>query len=553
MRFVLAGVLFMTAAVGLTRQPRSCPHVVEGFVKDENGNALVDARVLIAGTQLGAPTDAKGYYRIRVRCEQAATASQVRFLRIGYEQASRALSLGQDSVVRIDVALKPMSVFIGVTVITIPDAEEFARRTPRYAEFRSAPAAATIGGPFDRVSFTAVRHFLKGRELPPANAFGVDGLIQHPDVGWPSRAKAADVALVVDEMPAPWAPERTLVRASLISRPSTKQRAPRNTVFVIDGSGSLWHLVPRVRQAISHATATLDERDRVSIIAFRGPRSVLLSGASGTERARIRAALDSVEDGGVNAAETNVLTLAERTAQSSARPGLETRIVLITDEGGIGHPLGSDNLIADVRRIRANGMRVDVVRLDDDAPSDRMGAIALGGGGNVLDGSRDASLHASLGRVFDVAIPLRATQPSFKLEFDGRRVARWRCLNDIGERETSSMGRKLETLYAGASVTVVCETEPRGANTAATNTRVTATYLDRIGVKHSLDADSSPDSLLRDETRLIAHAAGFGLWLANPAALGQWNADSVAAGIDDRAGYGAELRRFARVAKERRR
>jgi hypothetical protein len=171
------------------------------------------------------------------------------------------------------------------------------------------------------------------------------------------------------------------------------------------------------------------------------------------------------------------------------------------------------------------------------------------GAGELLGGTDDAAVNTALGRVFGMTMPVRATRPQLTLRFDPRRVARWRCLNDIDGRKDITAKSATTRLYAGESVSVLCEVEPVAWTGAASETRVSATYIDAGGMTQTLTAAAAPDASLHRETRLLADLAAFGLWLRQPAELAPMTVDSVGIALDDPGGFADELRRLVQSAK----
>lgn len=551
---VAAIVLLAGTSFSAPRQDaRACPYTIEGRVTGSEG-ALQDARVLIVGMPIGTATDTAGRYRLTVSCAmQHGPDATVRVLHIGYNQATHPIVFGAEQTIHLDVGLHVASTMMMGEVVTVVGADR-PMRPVRYGELRSpSPPSITIRGPYDHASYSAIQRFLLDGEPPPPEAFDVEGLIEHVPLSWPPKANDAPMALAVDEIAAPWASGRRIVRASLLARPGRRFGKPRNVVLVMDAGGLRWHDTPDVSEALGDVVEQLDERDRVSIVAYNGPHGTVLSAASGADHARIRTAIDSVTQGPVNP-EKNILRIVEDEVKRGAGAGRESRVVILSDATYIREELGSPDIVEDAHRLRALGARVDVLA---EAGIEHISAQVLSkqGGGKILQGTDRQALRGALGSVFGVDLALRASRPEFVLDFDPRKVARRRCLNDVGGlagKPPRSVDPEL--IFAGRSLSVLCEIE-LASGASSGEVTVTARYRDPAGATRSLTADALPDTSLHDESRFLADVAGFGLLLRRDDTNG-WSLADLAAdvrttgGAPARTGYVAELGRLIDAASK---
>jgi Ca-activated chloride channel homolog len=535
-----------------------CPVWLEGRATEAAGGAPVEhVAVSVRDARIEVTTDEWGRYRIVLSCEQVRPRVELSFRRLGYITINRSVTVANSSTIRVDAPLERMAIGLMGTVVVDEDDDRPARPI-RYAEFRAGTSiAVTIGDPFDRRSFSTVRRFLWDREIPPRDAFGIEGLIAHFPMQWPARANRASMALTLDEIPAPWKSSHRLLRASLMASPARRRGPPRNIVFIVDASGMLWYRHSPLRDALADVVGALDSLDRVSILTFDGPTDEVLVGARGDQHARIRSALDSLDIGGRK--RPGLVALAADAARAGAGAGRETRLLVITGSELPFTDVGSSGLVEAAARLHGEGLRLDVLRLERGEGDGSVGTLARAGGGRVFNGASDAELHRSLAQILGIELPVRATRPQFELRFDPAVIARWRCLNDVGEA-TQSAGRRSRatTLYAGGSVTLLCETElVPGSRGRGAGASIGATYRDADGTLHGLNGIAAPDTALHEDTRLLASVAAFGLLLQGPNGAGTWSFDSAAASATrlasrDRGGYLAELIRMVELAKKAR-
>jgi TonB-linked SusC/RagA family outer membrane protein len=112
-----AGVcVVLAAASALRAQPPAAPTVIEGTVRDAgSGAGLPNAQVFVAGTQLGASTNAAGAYRI---VNAPAGSVQVRVRLLGFAQASQAVTVAPGATARADFGLQRSAVQLDMVVTT---------------------------------------------------------------------------------------------------------------------------------------------------------------------------------------------------------------------------------------------------------------------------------------------------------------------------------------------------------------------------------------------------------------------------------------------------
>ncbi|MDQ6478715.1 mucoidy inhibitor MuiA family protein [Dyadobacter sp. LHD-138] len=85
---------------------------VSGFVKDQENNALAGVSILIKGTNIGAVTDANGFYQISIPPNLANNQAVLTFTFIGYQTQTRGITSS-----RMDVLLRPEISALNETVV----------------------------------------------------------------------------------------------------------------------------------------------------------------------------------------------------------------------------------------------------------------------------------------------------------------------------------------------------------------------------------------------------------------------------------------------------
>ncbi|HXU81988.1 MAG TPA: VWA domain-containing protein [Polyangia bacterium] len=249
---------------------------------------------------------------------------------------------------------------LGLFLASVPFACSLARRGPMPRVVASAPAepspagtsgesyqhlpdspflataespVSTFGVDVDTASYANIRRYLVDGQLPPADAVRIEELVNYFHYLLPEPEGDQAVAVVSEVNACPWAPAHRLLRIGLKARTlAREQRPPRNLTFLIDVSGSMDspRKLPLLKRALGLLADGLDERDRVSIVVYAGAEGLALPPTPGSERARLRAALQSLEAGGSTNGGAG-LVLAYRVNAEAATPGSSNRVILATD------------------------------------------------------------------------------------------------------------------------------------------------------------------------------------------------------------------------------
>lgn len=115
MRRRVAGVLVPIFLAVLPTMARA-QGTVTGRVTDAGtGTPIADARVLIVGTTIGAPTTADGRYTLR---NVPAGQAEVRVLRIGYGEQKKPVAIVAGQSVTVDFAIQPVAISLAPMVVT---------------------------------------------------------------------------------------------------------------------------------------------------------------------------------------------------------------------------------------------------------------------------------------------------------------------------------------------------------------------------------------------------------------------------------------------------
>ena len=131
----------------------------------------------------------------------------------------------------------------------------------------------------------------------------------------------------------PWNADHRLVRIGLKAREIPTDKLPEsNLVFLIDVSGSMWGptRLDLVKSSLKLLVNNLREKDKVAIVVYAGNASVKLESTPGSDKQKIRDAIDELTSGGSTAGGAGI-QLAYKVAKQNFLPKGNNRIILCSD------------------------------------------------------------------------------------------------------------------------------------------------------------------------------------------------------------------------------
>jgi Ca-activated chloride channel family protein len=321
----------------------------------------------------------------------------------------------------------------------------------------------------DTGSYANVRRFLNGGQLPPQDAVRLEELVNYFPYAYPLPKGDAPFGVHTELAATPWNPESRLLRIAIkASDLRVEELPPANLVFLVDVSGSMDRRdgLPMVQSTLKLLVEQLRAQDKVSLVIYAGSSSVVLEPTSGSEKAKIRAAIDQLTAGGSTAGESGI-QLAYQQAQQGFIEGGINRILLATDGDfnvGISDFETLKQLAADKRK---TGVSLTTLGFGTDNYNEQlMEQLADAGDGNYayIDNLREArkvlvdQLSSTLATV--------ARDVKIQVEFNPAEVSEYRLLgyeNRALKREDFSNDKvDAGEIGAGHTVTALYEVVPVG-------------------------------------------------------------------------------------------
>jgi Ca-activated chloride channel family protein len=321
----------------------------------------------------------------------------------------------------------------------------------------------------DTGSYANVRRFLNGGQLPPPDAVRLEELVNYFPYAYPLPKGDVPFGVHTELAVTPWNPHSRLLRIAIKASDLRVEAIPAaNLVFLVDVSGSMDRRegLPMVQSTLKLLVEQLRAQDSVSLVVYAGSSSVVLEPTAGSEKAKIRAAIDQLTAGGSTAGELGI-QLAYQQAQRGFIDGGINRILLATDGDfnvGISDFDSLKQLAADKRK---TGISLTTLGFGTDNYNEQlMEQLADAGDGNYayIDTLREArkvlvdQLSSTLATV--------ASDVKIQVEFNPAQVSEYRLLgyeNRALKREDFSNDKvDAGEIGAGHTVTALYEVVPVG-------------------------------------------------------------------------------------------
>jgi len=415
---LLGSFLLMTAPTGQ----------IKGIVADKNNNIINGATVVlyqndvavwqstVSGNGLFSAMLTAGTYAIKVTAE-------------GYlPYVKRNIRITTDQTVYLKVTLKEVEkteimemaeqeVYMNIKVS--PAAEHMVTGRARLMDYGAVPTSFTyvsddyygiehntesydvvnenifkdaVNNPLstfsidvDRASYANVRRFLNQNQRPPIDAVRIEELINYFDYDYPQPQNGHPFSVNIEMDKCPWNENNRLVLIGLKGEDiNEKDIPPNNLVFLIDVSGSMYpaNRLPLLKQAFKYLTDNLRAQDKVSIVVYAGAAGLVLEPTMGTEKAKIKAAIDNLQAGGSTAGGQGI-QLAYKIAKENYLPKGNNRVILATD-GDFNVGVSSNaELVRLIERERESGVYLTILGFGMGNYKDsRMETLSNAGNGN---------------------------------------------------------------------------------------------------------------------------------------------------------------------------
>ncbi|WLP94167.1 von Willebrand factor type A domain-containing protein [Psychrobacter sp. M13] len=454
-------------------------------------------------------------------------------------------------------------------VVQPKDRDNYQDNKPNPVNKTSEMAVATLSIDTDTGSYANVRRYLNEGQLPPVDAVRVEEMLNYFNYQFDDGKRLGNAPFIVatEVVDSPWDradQDNKIVKVAIkavdpkqyIAAP---QLPPANLVFLIDVSGSMSSRdkLPLAQSSLKLLTQQLRAQDSVSIVTYSGRTSVALPMTGGDEKAKIIAAIDSLNAAGSTNGEDALKLAYNQAAQSMQKNGIN-RIVMLTD-GDFNVGISDvDEMLDLVKANRDRGISLSTVGFGRGNLNDyMMEQMANNGNGNYsyIDSLTESKkvFNDELASTFNTV----AKDVKIQLEFNPEVISEWRLIGYenrvLSEQDFNNDKVDAGELGEGKAVVALFEVTPVGqvglyserrydsnkdkANNKNNNKANSKTnelgflklrYKEPTGASSKLVSqaiiNSSRDlSKANSDTQFAVAVAGFGQRLSQSQYINDWN------------------------------
>lgn len=346
---------------------------VSGIVTDAaDGSPIVGCSVQVKGIGNGAVTNMNGFYSI-----QARKGDTLIFQYIGYKKEKRVVNstkldikmktdeLKLEECVVVGYSTRQVKMATGAYMAICPakmldrsgniNTEEYGRIQENGFKNVTETPLSTFSIDVDAASYSNMRRFINKGELPPTDAIRTEELVNYFSYDYPKPNGKDPVKITMEAGACPWNIDHRLVRIGLKAKEIPTDNLPAsNLVFLIDVSGSMWgaNRLDLVKSSLKLLVNNLHDKDKVAIVTYAGSAGVKLESTSGSDKQKIREAIDELTAGGSTAGGAGIL-LAYKIAKKNFISDGNNRIILCSDGDfnvGVSSAEGLEQMIEKERK-----------------------------------------------------------------------------------------------------------------------------------------------------------------------------------------------------------
>ncbi len=475
-------------------------HSISGTVTDEKGSPIPSVSISINGTTQSSMTDGKGVYHMAI----AKSSGKIVFSAVGYITVQE--NIAGRTVINVSMKtsntlthkvivnkeydgrkIKKMETYNrGIATGELKpapstgyygidkDEEEFSREgydhinENKFLKVKDNPLS-TFSIDVDAASYSNVRRFLNQGQLPPAGAVRIEEMINYFHYQYPQPIGKDPFSINTEISDAPWNKDDKLVLIGLQGEKISTDNLPSsNLVFLIDVSGSMSsaNKLPLVKASMKMLVDQLRAQDKVSMVVYAGAAGLVLPPTNGSEKIKIKEAIDKLESGGSTAGGAGI-KLAYKTAKEHLVKNGNNRVILCTDgDFNVGES-SDDAMERMIEEERKSGVFLTVLGYGMGNYQDaKMQKLADKGNGNhaYIDGISEAKkvlVNEFGGTLFTIAKDVK-----LQVEFNPAKVQGYRLIgyeNRMLAKEDFNDDKKdAGELGSGHTVTAIYEVIPVG-------------------------------------------------------------------------------------------
>lgn len=350
--------------------------------------------------------------------------------------------------------------------------------TESYDNITENPFLTSVDNPLstfsidvDGAAYSNIRRFINEGQLPPTGAVRIEEMINYFTYNYPQPTGSAPFTINTEYAVCPWNTQHQLVSIGLQGKKIPVENLPAsNIVFLVDVSGSMDepNKLPLVKSSMKLLADQLRPQDRVALVVYAGSAGLVLPSTSGSEKTKIKDAIDELEAGGSTAGGEGIL-LAYKTAEKNFIKNGNNRVVLCSD-GDFNVGISSDDELERlIEKKRETGIYLTVLGYGMGNYKDsKMQKLAGKGNGNHAYIDSEDEAKKVLVKQFGGTMFTIAKDVKIQVEFNPAKVQGYRLIgyeNRMLAKEDFNDDKKdAGELGSGHTVTALYEIIPAGVN-----------------------------------------------------------------------------------------
>lgn len=247
---------------------------------------------------------------------------------------------------------------------------------------------STFSADVDTASYSNLRRLIReGYDLEtlPEGAVRIEEMLNYFSYDYEEPVGQEPFGVTTQIGRCPWNEEAELLMVGLKTEDISYEQAPAsNLVFLLDVSGSMGEpdKLPLLQEAFAELTDNLSSKDRISIVTYASEDTIVLEGAVGSEKRKIKKALNGLKAGGGTWGSRGIET-AYALAEENFIKGGNNRVILATD-GDLNIGLTTEEELEElISEKKESGIFLSVLGFGTDNIKDnKMETLADKGNGN---------------------------------------------------------------------------------------------------------------------------------------------------------------------------
>ncbi len=493
--------LFLLIFMGF-QESHASDKMINGTVTDKStGKLLSGVSVWTISRTNHVTSDKNGKYSIKIEKE----SKQLNFSYIGYKNLT--VEIGKSSVINVELVANNQQLDEAVVVLNFGSQKKsmLVGAAPTYHQNTMIRGISTLNrsyypqqntesyasikengflNPFknplstfsidiDAASYSNVRRFINNGSLPPKDAVRIEEMINYFDYEYPQPKGNDPVNIITEISTAPWNSKHKLVQIGLQGKKIATDNLPAsNLVFLIDVSGSMNapNKLPLLVSSFKLLTDQLRAKDKVAIVVYAGKSGLVLPATSGSDKAKIKDALNALIANGSTAGGAGI-EMAYKIAGQNFIKGGNNRVILATD-GDFNVGASSDkDMETLIEQKRKTGIFLTVLGYGmGNIKDSKMETLANKGNGNYayidnISEARKVLINEFGGTLFTIAKDVK-----LQVEFNPEKVQAYRLVGYenrlLEDKDFNDDTKDAGEMGSGHTVTALYEIIPTGVKSS---------------------------------------------------------------------------------------